>query len=127
MICPPNDERPVGAMPKAADQHSEEKIAVGMPFTVTIPAERDVDVVSQTPRQRDVPAAPEVGRVERLVGRIEVDRDSQPEHVAESNGHVTVASEVEIELEAVADHREPRATRRKQLVVAQLAIDEECE
>src|SRR6202040_3504536 len=49
----------------------------------------------------DVPAAPEVGDVEGLVGAVEVIGDGEAEEKAEAHGDVGVAGEVEVDLERV--------------------------
>ena len=54
-----------------------------------------------------MPALPELADVQRLVGRVEVERDFDVEHQAHAGGHVAVAGEVEIELEGIADGDEP--------------------
>ena len=70
-------------------------------------AERDEEVVAQPAGQGHVPAAPEVGRVDRLVRRVEVLREPQADHDGDADGHVAVAREVEVELQRVAEGRGP--------------------
>src|SRR5690606_16779364 len=57
----PDDERPGGAVPQAAEQHGDEQVQVGAGRPTAVAAERDVEVVAQPRRQTDVPAAPELG------------------------------------------------------------------
>src|SRR3954468_5478724 len=127
MVCSPNHEGPVGAVPQTANQHGENQIPVRLYLAVTITPERYIEVVPQARTERYVPAAPEVGRVKRLIGRIEVDGNPQAEHVTKTDGHVAVAGEVEIQLEAVPDHREPSAHRGKCLVPRETRVHEEGE
>src|SRR5206468_607641 len=47
------------------DEHVERAVTA-------LPTQRDVDVVAQPEPQRDVPAPPEVGGIDRLPGREEV-------------------------------------------------------
>ncbi len=48
-----------------------------------------------------MPAAPEVGEVEGLIGAVEVVGDGEAEEKAEAHGDVGVAGEVEVDLEGV--------------------------
>ena len=49
-------------------------------------AERDVQVVAEKARQRDVPPSPGVDDVHRLVRRVEVQGKDETEHEAEADG-----------------------------------------
>jgi hypothetical protein len=72
-----------------------------------VAAERDVEVAQQEARQRDVPAAPEVDDVDRLVGAVEVDRQAHVHHQGEADRHVGVAREIEVKLEGVGERPTP--------------------
>src|SRR5256885_2277858 len=64
-------------------------------------AERDVQVIAQPARQRDVPALPEL--LERACGvrRREVVRETVPEEERDADGDVGVAAEVRVDLDRV--------------------------
>jgi len=55
----PNDKIPAGAVPEPAEQHRHQQILVTPAFAEPVAAERNVEIVAQEPRQRDVPAPPE--------------------------------------------------------------------
>ena len=97
----PEDEGPADAVPEA----TEEKDDDGVEVACTLPAggvgEGEVDVVAEPVGEGDVPAAPEVGDVEGLVGAVEVVGDGEAEEEAEAHGDVGVAGEVEVDLERV--------------------------
>ena len=76
----PDHEGPAGAVPQPAEQHRDHQVGVAARRAAPVAAERDVEVVAQEARQRDVPAAPEVDDVDRLVGAVEVDREADVEH-----------------------------------------------
>lgn len=75
----PDQERPSGAVPDARHQEDDEDIDVCPHFPFAVPAERDVDIRRQKMRQCDMPAAPEILDVARLIGRIEVQRQADVE------------------------------------------------
>ena len=103
----PEEEGPRRAVPETAKEHGEEKVCVGACVTKAIAAERDVEVFAKPGREGDVPSAPEVGEGGCEVGGIEVFGEEESEHESESDGHVRVPAEVEVDLEGVADGSEP--------------------
>ncbi len=98
---PPEDEGPADAVPEAAKEKDDD----GIDVTSTLPAsgvgKREIDIVAEPVGEGDVPATPEVGEVDRLVGAVEVVGDSQTEEKAESHRDVGVAGEVKVDLEGV--------------------------
>ena len=98
----PHHERPRRAVPQAADQHREHEVAVRVPPTAAVAAERDVEVVAQPARQRHVPAPPEVLQAQGDVRRVEVRREADAEEQRDADGDVGVAAEVGVDLERVA-------------------------
>ncbi len=105
----PRRERPVGAVPEAAQDHGGHQVEAPARGRAAVAPERDVEVVAQPERQRHVPAAPEVARRHRLVRAVEVLGQLDPEQPPEADRHVGVAAEVEVDLERVAEQAEPRA------------------
>src|ERR1043166_9641112 len=114
-------------MPQAADEHCEDQISVRPVLAIAVPAKRYVDVVTKAARQGDVPASPKIRWISCLVWRTEVLRNPQTEQESQSDGHGTVASEVEEKLKRVAEHGAPCADRRQYLVVRKGWIDERCQ
>ena len=94
-------------------QHDDQEIRVGTPRPLAVAAQRQVEVVAQPGRERDVPAAPEVRERFGPVGRVEVLGQHEPEHQGEPDRHVRVAAEVEVDLERVGDHAHPGVERKQ--------------
>ena len=69
-----------------------------------IAAQRDVEIVAQPARQRDVPALPEVGWRLRQVGREEVARELDAEQLGQTARDVGVGREVAIDLRGEGVH-----------------------
>jgi hypothetical protein len=97
----PEDERPADAVPEAAEEKHDDGVEVGGTLPAVGVGERGVDVVAEPVGEGDVPAAPEVGDVDGLVGAVEVVGDGEAEEEAEAHGDVGVAGEVEVDLEGV--------------------------
>src|SRR5438067_2082421 len=64
----PQHEVPAGPVPQSAEQHGYHYVAVACETATAIPAQRDIEIVAQEARQRDVPAAPEIDDRYRFVG-----------------------------------------------------------
>ena len=54
-----------------------------------------------------MPAAPELDDIGRLVGRVEVERQSHAEQARQSDRHVRVPGEIEVDLKTVGKHATP--------------------
>ena len=63
--------------------HREHEVAVRLAVAAAVSAERDVEVVAQPPRQRHVPATPEVLDRRRGVRAVEVQREAEAEQQRE--------------------------------------------
>src|SRR6266850_8256669 len=109
----PEDEVPARAVPETAQKEDGDEIAVPPRRADAVSTERDIEVVTEPGRQRDVPPSPEVGDGRRDVGPPEVLGEPKPEHPAEADRHVRVAGEIEIDLQRVADEAEPRVRGRQ--------------
>ncbi len=112
VIAAPKDKCPIGAVPEAAKKHGDQNIAVDEPIRGDAAApERNVEIVAQASRERDMPTAPEISDVDCFIRRVEILREADAEKIAEADGHVAVAREVKIDLIGVAENAEPRAER----------------
>ena len=89
-----------------------------------VAAQRDVEVVAQPGRERDVPAAPELRRILSFERRGEVLFETIAEHQRDADCHIGVAREIAVELnrEACDAHKilEARVERR----IVEDAVDE---
>ncbi|MNF95653.1 hypothetical protein D3C84_784160 [compost metagenome] len=88
-------------MPEASQQHGDHQVEQAPGFAAAVAAQGDVQVVPQEARQGDMPAPPELGDVAGAVGGEEVQRQDHAEHPGQADGHVRIAGEVEIQLQAV--------------------------
>src|SRR5262249_55185487 len=77
--------------------------------------------------ERDVPAPPELPRVERAVRMVEVLGKPEPEHPGETERNVGVAREVEVDLKRIRVHGEPNLDGRGEADVAVHPADEHAE
>ena len=90
----PDDKRPGGAVPQAAEQHRQHQVDVGAARALAVAAQRHVEVVAQPGRQRDVPASPEVREADRRVRIAEVVDQRDAEHQRRADRRRRVAGEV---------------------------------
>src|SRR5262245_4648428 len=75
----PDDKCPGRAVPESAQEHDDHEIDGGAGRPGAIAAERDVEVVAQEGRERDVPSTPEVRKTDRRVWKTEVVLEMEPE------------------------------------------------
>ena len=111
MVRAPRDERPVGTVPKAAQQEDDERVAHHLRLAHTATAQGDIDVVAEPSRQRDVPTTPELGNVAAEIRHVEVPHQPDAEQLGRADGNVAVAREVAVNLEGEEDGgKEQRAS-----------------
>ena len=84
-----------------------------MPRPPARAAERDVDVVAEPGRQRDVPAPPEVGRAAREIRMVEVLGQLEPEPARRAARDVGVGGEVRVDLDREGEHAGPEDVERR--------------
>ena len=68
----PEDEGPIGTVPKSAQQEDGELVADPFRFGNTVAPQRDVEIVAKPTSERDVPSFPKVRYGSREVWEIEV-------------------------------------------------------
>ena len=54
----PEYKSPIGAVPKSAYQHCDQKEEVGIEFPLSVPAQGDIDIVFEPTTEGDMPFAP---------------------------------------------------------------------
>src|SRR5262249_28762758 len=125
VVQAPEPEVPRRAVPQAAEEHRDRQVH-GLHEQAAPPAaQRDVDVVADPARQRDVPALPELGDVARDVGVPEVRWQLEPQHAREPDRDVAVAGEVEQDADGQQEHQQDdRSPGRRRPRVEEL--DREC-
>jgi hypothetical protein len=67
MVASPGNERPIRAMPQSAQQHGVHQVSVSEYLSSSSTSQRDIQVISQNGRERDMPAPPKIRKVESFV------------------------------------------------------------
>ena len=107
MIKAPAHERPVRTMPNATHEHHEEKVEVHATRRYAVATQRNVQVIAEPARERNMPALPEVRNADRAIRAVEVAREMEPEHKAKTNRHIRIRREVKVNLEHVGKRAPP--------------------
>ena len=107
-VEPPDDEVPARAMPESGEPPDDEEIPEPV---APVSAERDIDIVAKEGAERDVPAAPEIGRAAGHIGVVKVLGVVEAEHPAHADGHVGIAGEIEVDLKGEGEQAKPGAGR----------------
>ena len=104
--CPveqtPDDEIPARAVPETAEKEHGDKVAIHARGRDPVAAERHVQIIAEPRRQRDVPSAPELLHALGDIRPPEILRKAEAEHASQTNRHVGVAGEIEVDLQRVA-------------------------
>ncbi len=85
-------------------------------------AKREVDVTLEPVAQSDVPAPPEFRHTVAHIGVVEVLRECEPHHLAQTYRHVGIAAEIEVDLERECQYSKPGCDRRQAAVVQSLDL-----
>ena len=94
----PDDERPIGAVPQAAQEHGDQEIAVSLCLAVAIAAQRNVEIIAEPRAQADVPAPPEILQARGEIRLAEVDHEVEAQQLRAAAGDIAVAAEVAVDL-----------------------------
>src|SRR3569832_155097 len=100
-------------MPKSAQEHRQELVSVCVEHSFAIAAQADVEVVTQPAREADVPPAPEFSDALTDIGLVEILDETKAHHQSETDGHVTIAGEVEVQLRCVCQRSKPGVCHRR--------------
>ncbi len=100
----PEHEHEGGSVPQSCHSHRQQTVEVGAQTVVAVASERNVQVVAEPCGERDVPSAPELREVGRLVRKTEVVLQTYSQQCRQSDAYVAVAGEVAIDLHGVAQH-----------------------
>ena len=103
----PSDEVPGSTMPHAAEQHDQGEVDVGACVAALVSTQGDVKVVTQPRGKRDMPTSPELGDGFGVIRRIEILSEYETEHTAQADGHIGIATEVEVDLKGVGNGAHP--------------------
>ena len=99
MIGSPSNESPVGAMPETAQQENDKRVANHLCLRAAAAAQRNIDVIAEPCRQRNVPPAPKLGNVAAEIRNVEIAHKPDTEQLRRSDGNVGIAREVAVNLE----------------------------
>ena len=102
----PNHEIPTRTMPQASQEHGDENIEAGAQVAFTVATERDIHIVANPRRERNMPASPKVAHTVGLIWCVEVGWESEAQQQRDAYRHIAVAAKVAIELHGVAEQSE---------------------
>src|SRR5699024_4439480 len=94
----PRDERPLRAVPQAADEERQKEVPQVARSPAAAAAERDVDVVLKPRGERDVPAAPEILDAARKIRAAEVAHQPEAQNARAAERDVGIAREIAVHL-----------------------------
>lgn len=96
MYAAPQNISQAAAVPETADEKSQEQIQAVPPSGSPAAAQRDVDIVPEPGRQRDMPAAPEFPDGKSKVRAFEIRHQFDAEQSGTADGDIRVAGKVAV-------------------------------
>ena len=108
--CSPNNECPVGTVPKSADDENNEHVPDAHPCTGPAAAEGNIEIVAKPGREGDMPAPPEFGNIPGEVGEGEVLHQVEAEKSCGADRDVGIAGKITIDLERKEECGEKQGT-----------------
>ena len=72
MHTAPYDKSPIGAMPDATDKKGHYDVEIVACLAAAVAAKRDIDIVFEPSRKRDVPTVPKFTDSQRKIRSVEV-------------------------------------------------------
>ena len=90
-------------MPETAEDKHDGLVHTGSQFAFAIAAQRNVDIVLKPRREAHMPATPEIAHGRGYVRLIEILHSLESEDPTQTNGHIDIAGEIEVELQTIAD------------------------
>ena len=95
-------------MPKARQHPDDEYVEKPAGFGYTVAAERNIHIIPEPRAKRHMPAAPKFRNAPRNVRVIEVFEEIKAEDFAESDRHIAVTREVEINVQRKRNRVKPK-------------------
>ena len=92
----PGNEGPCRPVPKSAEQHGRHQIAIGRDLSGATAAERDVNIVAQPARKRDVPPTPKIIDGRAGVWDVEILGNVESEPAGHPDCHQRIAGKVKV-------------------------------
>ncbi len=72
VVRSPGDERPVGAVPETAQEEDDKSVSYDFRLRNAAAAQRNIDIIAEPSRQRDVPPAPKLRNIAAEIRHVEV-------------------------------------------------------
>ena len=105
------------------NQQNEPEIQIGSDCCLAVSTKRNIEVVLEPRRQRNVPARPEFGTVFRLVRRVEVLAQAEAHQQGNTYCNVGIAREVAVQLQRISEHRHQRLEASVHVGICKHAVD----
>ena len=116
----PQDERPIRSVPDSRQEPYHEEIEDMPCFRFhPVSAQRNVDIIPEPAGQGDMPTPPELRNGTGNIRIVEVFIEVKPEHLSQTDGHIRISAEIEINLEGVGQCSQPGHSCRQRHIPAE--------
>ena len=109
----PQDEIPAGPVPEARAEPDDQEVPDGPGGAAPVASQGDIQIVPEPGGQGHVPPPPEGAHGVGAVGVVKVLVEPEAEDPPQADGHVGVAGEIEVDLEAIGGEAQPAPQHRQ--------------
>jgi len=107
MVNSPEKKRPVRSMPEPAQYTNNRHVKAGSRSPPAVAAEGNIEVIPEPAAQCHVPAAPKIRDAYGRIGAVEIFGKCKSKQQAQSDSHVGIRGEIEINLKGIGNRAEP--------------------
>lgn len=98
----PNEEHQGTAVPDTGSQHRDKQTETSAHNPVSIASERDIEIVAEPGRERNVPSVPEIREVAAAIGEGKILAQTDAKHGCDTDADVAVTAEIQVDLHGEA-------------------------
>ena len=109
----PQNEVPTGPVPKAGAKPHDEDVTQRFRSAAPVAPQGDIQVLPEPSSQRHVPPAPELRHRRGQIRIVKVFIETEAEDPPQTDGHVRIAGEVKVDLEAEGEKAHPASQHRQ--------------
>ena len=109
----PEDKIPLSAVPQSGREENDQKVQNGAERSPAVPSQRDIEIIAEPVGKGNVPAPPEFADGLGAVGQVKVFPEGKTERFRQSDSHIGIAGEIEIDLQCVKNRRRPAKDGRQ--------------
>ncbi len=99
-------------MPQPGQYPDNQNIAYLPPFSLPVPAKRDINIIPKPRAERNMPPPPKFRNAKGTIRITEIFREPKTKQLSQSDRHIAVTGKIKIDLQCKTDCIQPVKQRR---------------